>query len=73
LDEAACDLSELEVSCDVGGDENVGQLAVGHQKLGNQVDVPVIDTAVLLPWLFALLVVAVLLEQLNASSVHVSP
>jgi hypothetical protein len=60
---AACNLLELEVSCDVGGDEDVGELAVAHQELGDEVDVPVVDAAVLLPWLSAFLVVAISLEQ----------
>jgi hypothetical protein len=60
---AACNLLELEVSCDVCGDEDVGELAVAHQELRDEVDVPVVDAAVLLPRLGALLVVAVSLEQ----------
>jgi hypothetical protein len=63
LDIAACDLLELEVSCDVGGDEDIGELAVAHQELGDEVDVPVVDAAVLLPGLGALLVVSVPLEE----------
>jgi hypothetical protein len=65
LDIAASDLLELEVSCDIGGDENVGELARGHEELGDEVDAPVIEAAVFRPWLLALLVVAVLLEQLE--------
>ena len=60
---AASDLLELQVSCHVGGDENVGELAIAHQELGYKVDVPVVHPAVLLPWLGAFLVVAILLEQ----------
>jgi hypothetical protein len=60
---AARNLLELEVSCDVGGDEDVGELAVAHQELRDEVDVPVVDAAVLLPRLGALLVVAVPLEE----------
>ena len=66
LDEAAGDLPELEVAGDVGGDEDVGQLAGGHEELGDQVDVPVVGTAVLLPRLFAGVEVAILLEELYA-------
>lgn len=51
LDIAACNLLELEILCHVGGDEDIGELAVGHEKLGNEVDVPVVDAPVLLPWL----------------------
>jgi len=65
LDVAASDLLELEVAGDVGGDEDVGQLARGHEELGNEVNVPVVGTAVSLPWLLSLVVVAVLLEQLR--------
>lgn len=64
LHEAACNLLELEVPGDIGGDEDVGQLARGHEELGNQVDVPVVGAAVFLPWLVARAVVAVLLEEL---------
>ena len=60
---AASDLLELQVSCDVGGDEDVGELSVAHQELGDKVDVPVVHPAVLLPWLGTFLVVAILLEQ----------
>lgn len=63
LDIAACDLLELEVSCDVGGDEDVCELAVAHQELRDEVDVPVVDAAVLLPGLCALLIVSVPLEE----------
>lgn len=54
---------ELEISRDVGGDENVGEFAVCHQQLGHQVDVPIVDTAVLLPWFCACGEVAILLEE----------
>jgi hypothetical protein len=63
LDVAASNLLELEVSCDIGGDQDVGEFAVAHQELGNKVDVPVVDPAVLLPRLGAFLVVAISLEQ----------
>ena len=61
---AARNLLELEVSGDVGGDEDVGQLARGHEELGDEVDVPVVETAIFLPRLLALVVVAVFLEEL---------
>jgi hypothetical protein len=63
LDIAASDLLELQVSCDIGGDQDVGELAVAHQELRDKVDVPVVYPAVLLPRLSALLVVAISLEQ----------
>lgn len=65
LDVAARNLLELEVSRDIGGNQNVGQVAIGHQQLGNQVDVPVVDTAILLPGLLAGANVAVLLKELQ--------
>jgi hypothetical protein len=60
---ASSNLLELQVSCNIGGDKDVGELAVAHQELRDEVDVPVVDAAVLLPRLGALLVVAVSLEQ----------
>jgi len=71
LDVTASDLLKFEVSGDIGRDENVGEFSVGHEEFGNEVDVPVVGAAVLLPWLAAV-VVAVLLEELrteNKSSV----
>ena len=65
LDVAASNLLELEISRNVGGDKDVGQLSVGHEQLGDQVDVPVVDATILLPGLLAGLDVAVLLEQLK--------
>lgn len=65
---ATCNLSELQVACNVGRDENVGELAVGHEELRYKIDVPVVRSAVLLPWLFALTVVAIFLEQLRGVS-----
>jgi hypothetical protein len=62
---APCNLLELEVSSDVGGHEDVGQLAGGHEQLRDQVDVPVVGASVFLPWLVALAVVAILLEELG--------
>lgn len=64
LDVAASNLLELEVTSDVGRHEDVGQLARGHEELGDQINVPVVHTAVLLPGLLAGLVVAILLEEL---------
>lgn len=72
LDEAAGNLLELEVSGDIGGDEDVGELARGHEKLGYEIDVPVVESAILLPWLLALLVVAVFLEELDVSELEPS-
>ena len=65
LDVAAGNLLEFEVAGDVGGYEDVGQLAGRHEELGNEVDVPVVESTVLLPWLLAGAVVAVLLEELS--------
>lgn len=64
LDIAAGDLAELEIASDVGRDENVCELARRHEELGHQVDVPVVQAAVLLPGLGARRVVAILLEEL---------
>lgn len=61
---AASNLLELEVFRDVGRDEDVGEFAVGHEKLGNKVNVPVVHAAVLLPWFASRL--SVPLEQLFA-------
>jgi hypothetical protein len=64
LDVAASDLLELKVSCNIGRDENVGQLAGGHKELGDEIDVPVVEAAILLPGLLTLTEVSVLLEEL---------
>lgn len=64
LDVAASDLLELEVPCDIGRNENVGQLAGGHEELGDKVDVPVVEAAILLPGILAFAEVSVLLEEL---------
>ena len=66
LDIASCHLPELQVSCNIGGNEDVRQFARGHQELGDKVDVPVVDAAVLLPWFLPLVIVAVLFEELVA-------
>jgi hypothetical protein len=55
-------LLELEVAGDVSGDEDVGELARRHEELGHQIDVPVIQAAVLFPGLGALGIIAILLE-----------
>lgn len=68
LDIAARNLLELEVSRHIGGDQNVCQLAVRHQQLGDQVDVPVVDSSILLPGFLASGDVAVLLEELQKRS-----
>lgn len=62
LDEATSDLLEFEVAGNIGGDKDVGQLARRHQKLRYEVDVPVVGSAVLLPWLLTFCEVAILLE-----------
>lgn len=64
LHEAACDLFEFEVSSDVGGNENVGEFAIGHEEFGHEVDVPVVDPTVFLPWFLTVLKVAIFLEKL---------
>lgn len=64
LDVAASNLLELKVSRNIGGNQDIRQLAVGHQQLGDQVDVPVVDPSILLPGFLAGANVAVLLEQL---------
>lgn len=68
LDVAASNLLELKISCNIGGNQDIRQLAVGHQQLGDQVDVPVVDPAILLPGLLAGVDVAVLLEQLETNT-----
>lgn len=65
LHEAARDLLELEISGNVGGNEDIGKLAGGHEELGHQVDVPVVQPAILFPWLGVLGIVAILLEELE--------
>jgi hypothetical protein len=61
----SCHLPELQISCNIGGNENVRQFARGHQELGHKVDIPVVHAAVLLPWFLTLVIVAVLLEELR--------
>ena len=65
LNIAASNLFEFEVSGDVGRDENVCEFTVGHEKLGDEVDVPVVGTAIFLPWLGAGRVVAISFEELS--------
>ena len=69
LDEAAGHLLKLQIASDIGRDKNVGELARRHEELGHEVNVPVVQAAVLLPWLGALGIVAVLLEQLQTCKV----
>lgn len=64
LNVAAGDLLELEISGNISGDENVGQLSRGHEELGNKVNVPVVESAVFRPRLLASLKVSILLEEL---------
>ena len=64
LNIAPRNLSELEVSGDVGGNEDIGQVAVRHKQLGNEIDVPAVGAAVFLPWLLALFYVSIHLEEL---------
>lgn len=66
LNVAAGNLLEFEISGYVGGDENIGQLSGGHEELGNEINVPVVESAVVLPWLFTGLEVSVLLKELYA-------
>ena len=68
LDVAACHLLELQISGDVGGHEDVGELAVGHEEFRHEVDVPIVGSTVLLPWLRPFLIVAVLFEELRTVS-----
>jgi hypothetical protein len=71
LDVTASNLLEFEVSGDIGRDEDVGEFSVGHEEFGDEIDVPVVGAAVLLPRLAAV-VAAILLEELrreNKSSV----
>lgn len=61
----ACYLSELQVSCDVGGNEDIGEFTVGHEELGYEIDVPIVQATIFLPWFFAFLVVAISFEELE--------
>lgn len=65
---ASCHLSELKVSCDIGGHEDVCQFSARHEELRNEVDVPVVDPSILLPWLLPFVIVSVLLEELGEVS-----
>lgn len=64
----ASHLLEFEITGDVGRDEDVCQLATRHEEFGHEIDVPVVDAAVLLPWLLSCAVVAILLEKLDKVS-----
>jgi hypothetical protein len=64
LDKAAGNLLELEISGDIGRDQNVGEFAIGHEEFGDEIDVPVVDAAVLLPRFLSFVVGAIFLEQL---------
>lgn len=64
LNVAACNLLELQVSCHIGRDEDVCEFAVRHEELRDEIDVPVVGAAILLPWLLAFCVVAIFLEKL---------
>lgn len=70
---ASGNLLEFKVSCNVGGHEDVRQFAAGHKELGNEVNVPVVDPSVLLPWLLPFVVVSVLLEELQDVSMNGIP
>lgn len=61
---AAGYLSEFKVSCDVGGYEDVCEFTICHEQFRDEVNVPVIGPAVLLPGFFALFIVAVSFEEL---------
>ena len=69
LDEATSDLLELEIAGDISRNEDVGKLARRHEELGHQVDVPVVQATVILPWLGVLGIVAILLEELRMRKV----
>jgi hypothetical protein len=70
LDIAAGYLAELEIASHVGRHEDVCKLAVGHDELGDEVDVPIVGAAVLLPWLGAGGEVAVFFEKLSRERGH---
>jgi hypothetical protein len=63
---AAGYLFEFKIPGDIGRYQDVRELARGHEELGDQVDVPVVETTILLPRFRALCVVAILLEKLLA-------
>ena len=42
----ARNLLELQVLCNVGGDKDVCKLSIGHEQLGDEVDVPVVGAAI---------------------------
>ena len=59
---AARNLLKLQISCHVRRHENVCQLAAGHEQFRDQVDVPVVDTTIFLPWLFSLIEITIFLK-----------
>jgi hypothetical protein len=61
---AACNLFEFEVSGNIGRDEDICQFAGRHEKFWYEIDIPVVNTAIFLPWFLPLIVVSVLLEEL---------
>lgn len=61
---ATGDLLEINIFGDIRRYENVGQLPIRHEKFWNQVDVPVIESSVLLPRLLTRFYVAILPEEL---------
>ena len=63
LDIAARNLFELDIPRHIRTHQDVRELAIRHQQLGHEVDVPVIGSSVLLPGFRAGLVVAVLFEE----------
>ena len=71
LDVATGNLLELEVSRNIGRNQNVRQLAICHQQLRHQIHVPVVDAAILLPGLLAGGDGAVFLEKLSQNRVLV--
>lgn len=62
---AARDLLEFYISRDVCRHENVCELPIRHEQLGNQINVPVVQPTIFLPWLGAFFVVPISFEQLN--------
>lgn len=62
LDETACDLSEFEIASDIRRDEDIGEFSICHKQLWDQVDVPIVDSAIFLPRLSSSWDIAVFLE-----------
>lgn len=61
---ATRNLFEFEVASDVRGNEDIGQLSAGHEELWYEINVPIVDSPILLPRFLALVVVPILLEEL---------